>query len=279
LTNEKYFYIVNHLQVRLIIDMLRIRSSKKVQMLSAVIILFFLPFLSLASDNDARHAYSLPIGFSSTGIKVQVSPEKVLRRKGISMQKYDYSCGSAALTTLANQQLGLTLGEAEVIEGLLTYGEIEKIRAGRRFSLLDMKRYLASINIKSVGYSAELEDLPDIPVPAIMSIEIKGFRHFVVFQGIRKGHVILADPAFGNMSVTLKKFQDLWRQKIFFTLAEPPGNVSAGSFLTEEKLRFVTEESFYFNVLRHTSSTQNRLSYRLQMQAISSSGILKPQFR
>jgi len=259
--------------------MFRNRSSKKAQVLPVVIILFFLPFLSLASNNDARHTYSLPIGFGSMGIKVQVNPEKVLRRKGISMQKFDYSCGSAALTTLANQQLGLTLGEAEVIEGLLTYGETEKIREGRRFSLLDMKRYLASINIKSAGYSVELEDLPDIPAPAIMSIEIKGFRHFVVFQGVINGHIILADPAFGNMSITLKKFQSLWKQKIFFTLAEPPGHVSGGSFITEEKLRFVTEDSFHFNVLRHTSSTQDRLSYRLQMQAISNSGILKPQFR
>ena len=246
-----------------------------------VVFVVFITFTlcAKANENNVRSTYRIPTGFGMAGVNVQVVPEKAMRRKGISMQKYDYSCGSAALTTMVNQQLGLRLGESEVIEGLLNFGETEKIKSGRRFSLLDMKRYLASIDILSAGYSAKLDDLSEIPVPAIMSIVIKGFRHFVVYQGLVDGHVVISDPAFGNMSITLSKFSDLWKQKIFFIISDRSALPLSGNSLSNEKLRFVSERTFFFDVLRHTSSDQNKLSYYLQVKSAFESGVFKSEIR
>ena len=46
-----------------------------------------------------------------------------LQFRNVIRQAYDYSCGSAALTTLLDYYLGRNLEERQVMEGLLRYGE------------------------------------------------------------------------------------------------------------------------------------------------------------
>ena len=191
----------------------------------------------MASDHNSRARVRLPVGFH--GVEVYVKSEKTLRKQNLISQKYDYSCGSAALATALNLQFELGIEEQEVITGLLKYGEIEKIKSGRRFSLLDMKRYLSHLDIKSAGYTAGIEDIEDIPSPAIISISIKGFKHFVVFSGYKNGHILLSDPAFGNMSVSLSKFASMWSPKAFFVLGTNATELKGVSLISKEKLRFV----------------------------------------
>lgn len=239
-----------------------------------------IPGMPFAANVALGNIYIMPaIPGQTTGFRVSVTPEKALRQKGIAMQKFDYSCGSAALTTLLNQEKGLSLNEEEVIDGLILHGETEKIIQGRRFSLLDVKRYLASRGIGSAGYSAGLQDLPDIPAPSLMSISIKGFKHFVVYQGLADGHIILSDPAFGNMSVTTAKFATLWKQKIFLALNETVKNGANVKHLSEDKLRYVTEGAYYHSVIRKSNEQSRELTQRLSMHALERSGILKPSFR
>ena len=71
---------------------------------------------------------------------VQLEPMSQLQFRNVIRQAYDYSCGSAALTTLLDYYLGRNLEERQVMEGLLRYGEADKIVQRRGFSLLDMKR-------------------------------------------------------------------------------------------------------------------------------------------
>ena len=237
--------------------------------------------ICLAISMNAHAQRILPIGPTGAGLSISVTPEKALRRHGISMQKFDYSCGSAALTTLLNQQINMSLSEEDAIEGLLTFGEKDKIIAGRRFSLLDMKRYLASIGISSGGYSAGIEDIPDIPAPAIISIVIKGFKHFVVFQGITEGHIILSDPAFGNMSITLTKFKKLWEQRVFFTIQNPDESEQQSSHtsLSENRLRFVREDIYYHSVLQNDNTVQREITQKNQLRALVGAGVFKPDIR
>ena len=67
-----------------------------------------------------------------------VEPLAAQKFKNIVRQAYDYSCGSAALTTLLDYYLGRNFQERHVMEGLLEYGETEKIVERRGFSLLDI---------------------------------------------------------------------------------------------------------------------------------------------
>ncbi len=71
---------------------------------------------------------------------VQVKPALLDQFQGIVRQAYDYSCGSAALTTLLNGYIGTQLDEQQVMNGLMKFGETDKIIERRSFSLLDMKR-------------------------------------------------------------------------------------------------------------------------------------------
>ncbi|PWF32682.1 peptidase, partial [Yersinia pestis] len=85
-------------------------------------------------------------------------------------QAYDYSCGSAALTTLLNGYVGTQLDEQQVMSGLMKFGETDKIVERRSFSLLDMKRFVSALGLESGGYRGEFKDLVNQDQPAIVPI-------------------------------------------------------------------------------------------------------------
>src|SRR5690606_29369896 len=78
----------------------------------------------------------------------RVEPLVEQKFRNIVRQAYDYSCGSAALTTVLNFYVGRSLTERQVMEGLLHYGESERIVERRAFSMLDMKRLRESAAFK-----------------------------------------------------------------------------------------------------------------------------------
>lgn len=154
---------------------------------------------------------------------LRMEPFSELKYHNIVRQAYDYSCGSAALVTILNFHLGLKVTEQESMEGMMEKGEKDKIIERRGFSLLDMKRYLASIGVDSAGFKAEIADLLTLGQPAIVPIEYGGFKHFVVLRGVRDGLVYLADPSAGNIIFPLREFATLWDRNTLF-VAYPPKN-------------------------------------------------------
>ncbi|CAN0593585.1 unnamed protein product, partial [Ectocarpus sp. 12 AP-2014] len=88
---------------------------------------------------------------------VRLEPLVEQKFRNIVRQAYDYSCGSAALTTVLNHYLGRTLNERQVMEGLLHYGESERIVQRRAFSMLDMKRLVTALGYPSGGFRASIE--------------------------------------------------------------------------------------------------------------------------
>jgi predicted double-glycine peptidase len=109
------------------------------------------------------------------------------------------------------------------MEGMMAFGEKDKIIERRGFSLLDMKRYLASIGVDSAGFKADIADLLTLDAPAIVPIDYAGFKHFVVLRGVRDGLVFLADPAMGNIIFPVSEFATLWDRNTLF-VAYPPKN-------------------------------------------------------
>jgi hypothetical protein len=147
---------------------------------------------------------------------VQIEPYEVMKYRHIVRQAYDYSCGSAALVTIMKFDLGVPVTEQQAMEGMMQHGEKEKIIARRGFSLLDMKRYLASIGIEAAGFRGEMTDLLGLEHPALVPIDFGGSKHFVVVRGLRDGLVYIADPSAGNIVFSQSKFASLWDRNTFF---------------------------------------------------------------
>ncbi|GAA5557986.1 hypothetical protein Asch01_02735 [Acinetobacter schindleri] len=149
---------------------------------------------------------------------VRIKPALQDQFRGIVRQAYDYSCGSAALTTLLNGYVGTQLNEQQIMNGLLEYGERDKIIERRSFSLLDMKRFVNALGLDSGGYRGEFEDLVKQGQPAIVPISYAGFKHFVIYKGYKDGRVYIADPALGNISFDQERFKQIWENNTLFLI-------------------------------------------------------------
>ncbi len=129
-------------------------------------------------------------------------------------QKYDYSCGSAALATLLHFHYGLDVDEAKVFEAMYKVGDQAAIhKVG--FSLLDMKKYLKTIGINANGYRLSLDELASENVPAITVITVGTYKHFAVVKGIDAQQVLLGDPALGLRRIARADFLKIWTGIVF----------------------------------------------------------------
>ena len=174
---------------------------------------------------------------------VTVHPLVEQQFRNIAHQAYDYSCGSAALTTVLNGYLGHRFEEKQIMDGLLKYGEYEKIVQRRGFSLLDMKRLMTALGYQSGGYKGSFEDLRKLDHPAIVPIHYGGFKHFVVVKKYQDGRVFVADPALGNISFPEERFKSIWENSVMFIIF--PGHVTPTDrlALTEADMRYVEDQT------------------------------------
>ena len=172
-----------------------------------------------------------------------VKPVSEFKHQNVVRQAYDYSCGSAAFTTVLNQYLGRQFEERQIMEGLLRFGETDKIVERRGFSLLDMKRLATALGHPSGGFRAEFGDIKKLDHPAIVPIHYGGFKHFVVLKEYRDGHVFVADPALGNISFSEVKFQEVWTDNVLFIVFPNGFEPQEGLALTEWDLRLVDERT------------------------------------
>lgn len=172
--------------------------------------------------------------------KFEAKTLKSIRDQGLVRQKYDYSCGSAALTTVLNYYLGLNLDESKVMNGLLSYGEKEKIIQRKGFSLADMKRFVSALGYKSGGFKGEFNDLKALTQPAIVPIHYGDFKHFVVLRDVVGSRVFIADPAFGNLTLTSEEFLKLWDNNVLFLVYADESKRVSGLELSQKDLSFIT---------------------------------------
>lgn len=147
---------------------------------------------------------------------VPVASMQARKFDSVVHQQYDFSCGSAAVATLLQFHYRDLQNEADVFRGMWRDGDQTQIRAVG-FSLLDMKRYLASRNMRADGYKVQLADIAKRGLPGIVLITVKKYRHFVVLKGITKDEVLLGDPSLGLRTMSIAEFRDSWNG-IFFVI-------------------------------------------------------------
>ena len=132
-------------------------------------------------------------------------------------QQFDFSCGSAALSTLLTHHYGHPVGEQAVFEAMYQAGDQDKIQH-EGFSLLDMKRFLEARGFEADGFEAPLEKLVSARIPAIALINENGYNHFVVIKGLRDGRVLFGDPAGGTRALPQAVFESRWLNQILFVI-------------------------------------------------------------
>jgi len=171
-----------------------------------------------------------------------------MRQANVVIQKWDLSCGAAALTTLLNHQHGENLSEREVAVVLMNRPEYidhpELIHIRQGFSLLDLKRFVEQRGYKGVGFGRMTLENLIAKAPALVPIRVKDYNHFVVFRGARGNRVLLADPAWGNRTMLIEQFERSWIDypkigRVAFAVVRADGQPPRASMLEPRDEDFV----------------------------------------
>jgi uncharacterized protein len=136
------------------------------------------------------------------------------RQRHVVLQHWELSCAAAALATVLRYQYDDPVTERSVALGLINREEYLRnpnlVRLRQGFSMLDLKRFVDGLGYTGVGLGQlSLSDLIE-RAPIIVAVKLQGFPHFVVFRGATVHTVLLADPAFGNTTLSVDKFIDAW---------------------------------------------------------------------
>lgn len=183
---------------------------------------------------------------SSVTSKHSIKPLSEFLTERLIRQQYEYSCGSASLATILKYYIGEDFTEKEVIHGMLEYGDVERIKRRRAFSLLDMKKFVNVLGYQANGYKGSIEDLQDSDFwPCIVPITFFSYKHFVVVKGVHRGHIFVVDPWTGHNSYTLGQFEEIWFQNVMFVISSDNRKPRNALRLNANDLRFIDEDTAY----------------------------------
>ena len=158
---------------------------------------------------------------------------KDLRDQNVVKQRFDFSCGAAALATLLRYGFGENVTEREILVQLFDLLTEEEKKATRTtgFSLLHLQRVAQARGYNAEGFRLDPGQLAKLGGPVIVFIEPRGYKHFAVLRGARGDRVYLADPSRGNIRMPQYSFLKDWRQddnKGIIFVVEPKAGLPVG---------------------------------------------------
>lgn len=135
-----------------------------------------------------------------------------LRDAGVVRQRFDYSCGAAALATLLTYGLSDPVDEQTLLTELLQMISAEDQTTVQRqgLSLLDLQHLAADHGHAAQGFRIPVAQLQKLRRPVIVFVQSRGYPHFTVLKGVRGDRAFLADPSLGNVRMPLYRFVDMW---------------------------------------------------------------------
>lgn len=137
-----------------------------------------------------------------------------IRNTDVVMQKFDYSCGSASLATILRYFYNQNIEEADILNFLLQDSQNLKVEKDNiMFSFADLANFAYSQEFKTISLKLDiqtLQTLQKLKVPAIVYVKIRNEEHFTVFKKIVNNKVFLADSTFGNLTVSLLQFREMF---------------------------------------------------------------------
>ncbi|MEP7186306.1 MAG: C39 family peptidase [Rhodanobacter sp.] len=178
-----------------------------------------LPWFLLACASSTATLAATPTLLHAPGgsFTLHLTSLKEARYLNTIHQKYDFSCGSAAVATLLTYQYNYPVDEQTAFEQMYAHGDREKIKR-EGFSLLDIKRFLQANGFDADGFDVPLDKLRRDRLPAIVLINEHGYHHFVVIKGLTDSRVLVGDPAKGTRSMPLSQFRQLWKSHLVFVI-------------------------------------------------------------
>ncbi len=129
--------------------------------------------------------------------------------RSVIRQKYDFSCGSAAVATLLTYHYDRPTSERTPFKAMWDLGDKEAIKEVG-FSMLDMRRYLQSIGYRAEGFKLTMDQLGQVKRPVIVLLDLDGFKHFVVVKGQTKDQVLVGDSVLGISKYSTEDFTRYW---------------------------------------------------------------------
>jgi len=197
------------------------------------ILLNFLPVaLGLFSASSSVSAQMTLNADQSGPIQMQITSWRDIPFRRIVRQKYDFSCGSAAVATLLTYQYATPTTENDAFTAMWRNGD-RSVIAKAGFSLFDMKRYLAERGFAAEGFRIGRAELSKAQQSMIVLVENNGFKHFVVIKGVRDDSVLIGDPIRGLIRVPMGDFLKSWKG-IVLAITKRPLNLPATFNSTEE---------------------------------------------
>jgi predicted double-glycine peptidase len=159
--------------------------------------------------------------FAGDGGRKPVRSLLEIRQDNVIVQKWETSCAAAAVATVLTFTHNDPVSEKLVAQVMLRSTDSIKVKARGGFSLLDMMRFVETRGFKGAAYKGlSTKDLLTLQSP-IVPIDFHGNPHFVVVRGLNAtGGIHLADPAFGNHTMSVEAFQAIWKEGIGFVVTQ-----------------------------------------------------------
>src|SRR6516162_8169827 len=137
----------------------------------------------------------------------------MFRRYACVRQRDQSDCGAAALATLAvhhRRPIGL--------EAMRDLAGTDRIGT----NLLGLLQAAEKLGFAAKAVKGPFEALARVPLPAIAHVKTEeGFGHFLVLHRVRKGSVVVADPARGIQKLTRDAFCRRWTGYLLLAVPEP----------------------------------------------------------
>lgn len=169
-----------------------------------------------------------PIRMEDRLVREYVWSYKELRERQVVMQQLDYSCGAAALATVARYYWGDNVNENTflvLVQRLNLTAEQIRDRIENGLTLTDLRDMANMAGYQSSMGKVKFHELVEAKVPVIVGVTVNGHDHFVVFRGYDGYYVYLADPIRGNIRTPVDKFVGQWQENAILVIAKPNAKV------------------------------------------------------
>lgn len=213
--------------------------------------------LALASSQlaQADDPITAPIRDAQRNFEVRVRNAKQIRTDSLILQQRDFSCGAAALATIASYFWNDPVSETQVLGAIiatLTKEELDE-RIEHGLSLTDLKRLAEQAGYNAVLGKLPLERLQESKIPLLVGITVRGYDHFVVVRDVDEQYVYLADPAIGRNRTPIAEFAKQWQRNTVLAIIKPGVDLPKKSSLyvtREERMRGVSNTQMLRTNLR-----------------------------
>jgi len=191
-----------------------------IRSLAAALLVFAAAPTAPALAQQGVHRFALPNGVL---VRAPVKSLTEMRFNEVVQQSFDLSCGAAAMATVLTYFYGRETSERDILDAVYEAStpETRQSIAQAGFSLLELKNHFERLGFVAGGFRVPgVEDLSSLSVPAISLVNVRGYNHFVVIKRLEGEHVLVADPAFGNLRIHKDTFASQWSHVILVAVRE-----------------------------------------------------------